>query len=334
MSNETVRIQFSEMQDKLETILCKYRFPAGKAQICARIITESTCDGVLSHGLARFPRLINQTENGEIDPQAEPELVNSQAASEQWDGRHGIGIYNAVKVTDSITARARENGIAIAGLRNTSHWLRAGTYGWRAVEQGCAFICWTNTIPIMPAWNSGKSILGNNPLVIAVPSQDGNHIVLDMAMAQYSYGKLDLYRRSGSKLPYPGGYNKHGKLTIDPSEILETGMPLPVGYWKGSAMAFVLDMLAAVLSDGKATMDVDSVENDISQVFIAIPLTKPGQMHIAELLKKAVTDFASAPDKNGNFPRYPGQNIPEIRKENIEKGIPVPARLWNNIAKY
>ena len=95
-------------------------------------------------------------------------------------------------------------GIGCVGLQNTNHWMRGGSYGWRAAEKGKLFIGWTNTMPNMPPWGGSEPTLGNNPFVLAIPREEG-HLVLDMAMSQYSYEKLEWHMRSGTDLPEYGG---------------------------------------------------------------------------------------------------------------------------------
>ncbi len=140
-------------------------------------------------------------------------------------------------------------------LKNTNHWLRAGSYGWIAVDNGFILIAWTNTIPIIPPYGSSENLIGNNPLVIAVPRKKG-HLVLDMAVSQYSYGTIASYVRQGKELPEFGGYDEEGNLTKDAAEIRNGGKNMPIGFWKGSGLSIVLDIVAAILSGGKTTYDL------------------------------------------------------------------------------
>jgi 3-dehydro-L-gulonate 2-dehydrogenase len=107
---------------------------------------------------------------------------------------------------------ARSHGIGCVGLRNTNQWMRGGTYGWHAAEKGMLFMGWTNTVPNMPPWGGSRPTLGNNPLIVAIPRREG-HVLLDMAMSQYSYGKLVWHNRIGTDLPAFGGYNMDNELT-------------------------------------------------------------------------------------------------------------------------
>src|SRR6201999_3375347 len=99
------------------------------------------------------------------------------------------------------------------------------------------------------------------------------HVVLDMAMSQFSYGALAAYAARGKQLPVPGGYDAAGNLTTDPAAIEASNRALAIGYWKGSALSLVLDMLAAMLSGGLATHQIPRDpfrESGLSQIFLAI----------------------------------------------------------------
>ena len=123
----------------------------------------------------------------------------------------------------------------------------------------------------MPAWGAKNAKLGNNPLVIGIPYRD-EAVVLDMSMSQFSYGAMELTEQKNEKLPVTGGYDNDGNLTNDPSLILESLRTLPIGFWKGSGLSFVLDVMAAILSDGLAVHQVAQKEDEIScsQIFITI----------------------------------------------------------------
>ena len=149
--------------------------------------------------------------------------------------------------------RMAHHGIGCVALRNTNHWMRGGSYGWQAADQGMIGICWTNTLPNLPPWGGTKPTLGNNPLVIAVPRDEG-HVVLDMAMSQFSFGALETYRKRDEQLPVVGGFDGHRRidvLTLARSK--RRSRPLPIGYWKGSGLSLMLDMAAGTSSDGVET---------------------------------------------------------------------------------
>jgi 3-dehydro-L-gulonate 2-dehydrogenase len=245
-----------------------------RAALCAQVFTDNSCDGVASHGYNRIQFFVDRVQSGLFRADAEPEKIADFGAWEQWDGNLGLGIINALACTDRAMELTRQYGVGCVALRNTNHWLRPGTYGWKAAEAGFIFMCWTNTLPNMPPWGGVEPRVGNNPLVLAVPRQPGP-VVLDIAMSQFSFGKTELYAHRNQSLPVPGGFDVTGNLTQDPHAILESGRPLPIGYWKGSGLSLLLDLIASMLSGGLSTYQIgqESHEAGVSQVYIAFDVS-------------------------------------------------------------
>jgi 3-dehydro-L-gulonate 2-dehydrogenase len=331
---QTIRIPFEKLKSEFLRILLSIGFSQSGAEKCAEIFTMNSVDGVNSHGINRFPRFVKNTLEGLVKPEAVPSLVHRFGSLEQWNGNLGPGPLVATFATDRAMELARENGIGLVTLANTNHWMRGGTYGWQAAKNGFVFICWTNTCPNMPAWGATDPRLGNNPFVIAVPYEE-EAIVLDFAMSQYSYGKMEAFRKEGKMLPYPGGFNKKGEITSDPGEILESWRVMPVGYWKGAGFSLLLDIVATILSGGQSTHQIHSCtsEHSVSQVFIAVDINSLNNFaSISNSIEKIIGDFhESNPDSSYSRIRYPGENVLELRKENLKNGIPVNSKVWNNI---
>jgi 3-dehydro-L-gulonate 2-dehydrogenase len=272
--------------------------------------------------------------SGLVDPRALPTLVSRFGALERWDGQRGAGNLNAYAAMQRAIELGREHGIGCVGLGNTNHWMRGGNYGWQAADAGVIGICWTNTMPNLPPWGATDPRLGNNPIIVAVPRKAG-HVVLDMAMSQFSYGAIESYRLKKQPLPVPGGFNVKGELTRDPAEIERSQRALPIGYWKGSGMALMLDMIAAMLAGGSATHQIPADperETALSQVFITIDPSKVGGA--PELADYIIEDLHKATASGDSPVRYPGEQVLKIRRENMERGIAVNAAIWAEVRKY
>jgi len=256
-------------------------------------------------------------------------------ALERWDGQRGPGNLNARAMMARAIDLADQHGIGCVALANTNHWMRGGTYGWQAAEAGVIGMCWTNTLPNLPAWGGTKPVLGNNPLVIAVPrilaSGAAGHVVLDMAMSQFSYGTLAAYREKQRPLPVDGGFDADGKLTRDAAAIEATMRPLPIGYWKGSGLALVLDMMAAMLSGGLSTSQIATdplLESGVSQIFIAMDLQGLQGPTQSESIADGILQFFAT---GGDGVRYPGERVLQVRAENMVAGVPVDPSLWAEV---
>ena len=284
-----MRISFHEMQEVLFHIFIKTGFNEENARLLAKVFTESTLVGVNSHGIDRVPLFVEQVKSGVVEKNAEAERVGVFGAIERWDGNLGPGIINAKKCTDRAIELSKTHGMGLVALRNTNHWLRGGTYGYQAAEAGCISILFTNTQPNMPPWGGKYSRIGNNPFVVSIPRSEG-HVLLDMALSQFSFGKINSYRLRGEQLPFHGGWDNENKLSRDPDKILTKERGLPVGYWKGSALSIVLDMLATTLSAGDSSyrIGLKEVETGISQVFLCI---YPGIFNDNELQQKLIDEI-------------------------------------------
>ena len=332
--SEIIHVTLEQMKKEFNRILLKYHFTPEKADICAGIFTESSLDGIYTHGVNRFYGFIKYVNEKLIDVNAEPVMINKAGAVEQWNGNLGPGPLNALKCTDRSMELAKEFGIGCVALSNTNHWMRGGTYGWRAAKEGMVFIGWTNTTGIMPAWGAVDSRLGNNPIVMGLPFNN-EAIVIDMALSQFSYGKLEIAKSNGTPLSVPGGYNKDGILTTNAADILESRRPLPIGYWKGAGLALVLDLLATILSGGLSTHEISKqkYEHGISQVFITIDLPKLGsQSVISNTINQIINDYHNSirESESGEL-IYPGERVLKTRNENLLNGIPVNKNIWNKI---
>ena len=167
-----LRLEVEEVTSILEERLLLKGFTEAKAAIIAKTFTETSLEGVYSHGINRFKRFIEDVDRKIIDPNASPEIISKFNGVQQWDGKKGPGILNALLAVDAAVHLSNHYGIGCVALKNTNHWMRGGTYGRKAAHSDCIFIGWTNTIANLPAWGAVDRRLGNNPLVMAVPGDD------------------------------------------------------------------------------------------------------------------------------------------------------------------
>ncbi len=329
-----VTVPAPEMQDRFTGILIREGFTKDKALKCASVFTDNSLDGVYTHGVNRFPRFVQYIQDGFVKVNETPSLQNKFGGIEQWNGNLGPGILNAIHATETVMGLAKQNGIGCVALSNTNHWMRGGTYGWQAAKAGYVFIGWTNTVSNMPAWGAKDARLGNNPLVMALP-YNNDAIVLDMAMSQFSFGAMEKAAMNNERLPVYGGFDKEGSLSNDPSAILESWRPLPIGYWKGAGLSLLLDLLAAILSGGLATHEISKkeVEYGLSQVFVAIDISKlSNHSAVTKVIEGILNDYhQSVPIDEAKKIMYPGERALQTRKNNLANGIPVSKKVWDEI---
>jgi 3-dehydro-L-gulonate 2-dehydrogenase len=327
-----LRVPFDAVRRKLQEILVSRGLTPRRAARCAFLVAENSLVGVSSHGVHRFPRLIDWIDRGFVDVAARPTRVSGLGAAERWDGNLGIGPLNAERCMRRAMALASKYGVGSVALSNTNHWLRAGTYGWQAANRGYAAICFTNTEPNLPLWGGTEPRLGNNPIALAVPRGDGRHVVYDGALSQFSYGRIEQAALRGENLPAVGGFDRNGNPTSDPTEILESRRALPIGYWKGAGLSLLIDLLVAGLSGGRTTADLGRLEAEygVSQLFVAFAPTMLGPS-ARDAVERTLQEVLREDGGSVGDLRYPGERLERTRRENLRLGVPVDEAVWKEV---
>ncbi|MEP2056359.1 MAG: Ldh family oxidoreductase, partial [Maribacter litoralis] len=176
--------------------------------------------------------------------------------------------------------------------------------------------------------------IGNNPLVIGIPRKNG-HVVLDMALSQFSFGKMQSLALNDQELPFEGGWDNNNNLSKDPKAIIDSGRALPVGYWKGSALSMVLDMLATLLSAGNSSYKIrlEEKETSLSQVFLCIDPTTFSDTELQDKLLNEIIQFThdSTPMTEGDHTFYPGERTLAKRAKSLKEGMQVNTEIWEEI---
>lgn len=332
-----INVRYEEAVEAMEKGLLRY-LPREKAHRFAEIFAGNSRDGVHSHGMNRYPRYLSDMESGLCDPNVtKAERVSGVGALEVWDAHFGVGPLIAEQMANRAVELAREHGVACIALRNNSHWLRAGRYGLMMADAGMEGICFTNTCMNLTAYGAKQNSVGNNPVTLAIPRKKGS-LVMDMAVSQYAYGKLEIMAQQGKKLDSPVGYDTHGELTCDPAEIVKSGLMLPMALWKGSALSIMLDLMASTLSLGRTALQIGTPaegEKGMSQVFICINPAAVVDMDKADAQIEETLAFLNGLTVDGKSAgvHAPGENLASVRERSMREGIPVTEETWAKILK-
>jgi 3-dehydro-L-gulonate 2-dehydrogenase len=158
---------------------------------------------------------------------------------------------------------------------------------------------------------------------------------MDMALSQFSFGKIQQYRLEGKELPYPGGFDDKGDLSLDADTILRNERGLPIGYWKGSALSIMLDMLASLLSQGNNVFRIgmEKYETGLSQVFLCWDLNRFGDQAFQKQTIREILDYVHGvnPLKPGMNTYYPGEKTMQRRSHHLKNGIEINDQVWDKI---
>ena len=303
-----IYVQYEEAVKRMARGLERF-LNAQDAKRFAEIFAGNSLDGVYSHGMNRYPRYLSDMESGLCDAKVtQAERVSGLGGLEVWDAHFGVGPLIAQQMAERAIELARTHGIACVALRNNSHWLRAGRYGLMMADAGMMGLCMTNTCMNLVAYGAKEPSTGNNPITIAIPRRAGS-LVMDMAVSQYAFGKLEIMAQEGGMLDTPCGYDTDGNLTNDPQKIVESGlMTLTIG----------------TPADG---------EKGMSQMFVCMNPAAVIDMDKAEAqMEKTIAFLNSLEPKDGvHGVHAPGENLEKTRARNRECGIPVTEDTWQKI---
>jgi LDH2 family malate/lactate/ureidoglycolate dehydrogenase len=233
--------------------------PPRDAELTARCLVAADLRGMPGHGVLRLIQYADTIAAGEVRAAPEVRVLRREGASALVDAGGGYGYVPTMLACDIAAELAADQGMAVAGVRDSHHFGMAGLYAEALARRGLAGIVLTNAQPIMAPEGIGTPLLGNNPLAIAVPrAAPYAPLVLDMAMSQTALGRIRLAAAEGRDIPPGWALDEEGRPTTDAERALAAGLLAPTGGHKGLALALMIDVLAGVLTGSPAGARADA----------------------------------------------------------------------------
>lgn len=245
-----------DLTEFAKAVLMTVGYSADLAAIAAEVVVEGDLRGIDSHGINHLISRVRELKASKISVSAEPALLKEFGAMAWYDGGQGYAPAQVPLILPHAVELASRHGIGMVFIRDTSHWGCPAYYPRWMAQRGYYGIASTVTNPGMPLWGSSARSVGNNPIAIAAPRRQGEPIILDMAMQQIAWGALKIAEEEKRLLPGPWGFDENDNETNDPAVINRTGRVRPVGDYKGSGLAFMLEILTGVMSGGFTNSDV------------------------------------------------------------------------------
>ena len=238
-------------------------------------LVEADMRGIPSHGVMLVPMYADRIRDGSITPRERADVVGDYGAIAVLDAGHALGVLTGDQAMALAVEKARAFGVGAVTVRRAFHFGGAFRYVRAAAGQGCIGIAAANTRPLMPAPGGASPVVGNNPLAIAVPRVGAPPVILDIAMSEAALGKIRLAVAEGREIPATWATDATGQPTTDPVAAV-AGLLLPAGGHKGYGLAFMIDVLAGVLSGGAYGQHVHGLyadtsrPNDCAHFFLAL----------------------------------------------------------------
>ena len=232
------------------------------ATILADLIMKAERDGSLSHGLFRLPAYVSGLKSGKINGKARPEVKKISPSVIKVLGNNCLAPMVLNKGLPELIKTAKENGVAVLAINNSHHMAAMWPETEAVAEEGLvAFACTSYKPAVAPA-GAIKPLFGTNPISFAWPRPGKTPVVFDMATASMAMGEVQVAKREGHKVPLGTGLTKEGKETIDPAEIVDGGVLLPFGGYKGSGIAMMVELLAGALVGDNFSFETAAKDNN------------------------------------------------------------------------
>ena len=304
---------------------------AGAAPANAAIVADACIaaelDGIPSHGLARLPFYADQVSSGKIDGRALPEVRQTAAATVSVDACHGFAFPAIAAGLAAAVPLARSAGIAAVGVRNSHHCGVLGRHVEWLAERGLFALAFANTPAAMAPWGGVRPLFGTNPIAFACPRQAAQPLVVDLSMSVAARGKIMM--AAGKNEPIPEGWalDEFGQPTTDARAALR-GTMMPVGGAKGVALALVVELLCAALTqsqfgyEASSFFDASGPPPGIGQLFVMFDTDAFGSGTVLDRIEElcqAISREAPA--------RIPGERRLAARAQAAIKGISLPKNL-------
>ena len=287
--------------------------------------------GTDSHGVARTIVYAGRLRDGHMNGRPRPKIEKQHGAVALVDGDQGPGQVAGVFATDLSVELAREHGAGVVVVHRSSHYGAAGYYAIRAAEAGMVGLSTTNSEPFVIPYGGIGHALGTNPIAIAAPTPDGIFDT-DMATSQVAVNKIFNARDEGRTIPEGWGVDEQGRPTTDPNEVYAA---VPLGGYKGYALAVLVEVLSGVLSGsgvghGIGRLYEDAAPQDVGHFHLAIDVDLlAGRERAAELLGRLLGDLKAIPPAPGHDEvLVPGEPEQRAQAERERDGIPLPPTLW------
>lgn len=265
--------------DDLTAFVSRIFVAAGlKEKAASRVaegLVQADLEGLPSHGVLLVDMYVDRLRVGSVSAAETASVVSDRGACVVLDAGNALGHLTGDQAIDIAIARAKEHGTGIVAVRHGFHFGTARRYAVQASAADCIGIAMCNTRPLMPAPGGAERVVGNNPIAIAIPSDDPIPLVLDMATSEAAMGKIRLAEKVGQPIPVTWAVQNDGSPTTDPSRAI-AGMLLPAAGPKGFGLAFMIDLMCGLLSGGASGEAVrplygdPAIPYDCSHLFIAI----------------------------------------------------------------
>tara|TARA_Y100001936_G_C16018447_1_gene637952 strand:- start:24 stop:1037 length:1014 start_codon:yes stop_codon:yes gene_type:complete len=325
-------------KQNLEKILIKifmnHKLNKDHAKISSQALINAELVGAYGHGLSRLKMYCNRIKKKLINPKPKIKVKKISNSISLIDANNSIGFVSADIGIKKAISNAKKTGIGMVGIKNSGHYGLSGYYAEQAVKQNLITMIYTNAPPAIAPHGSLKSLFGTNPICFGCPSGSKIPFILDTSISMINRGKIRVAAANNEKIPDGVALDKYGKPTTNAKQALQ-GVQLPIAGFRGSGLAWMVDILSGVLTGSNHAGKVKDPFDDFSgpQNIGHLIITFKSNLFVRNFnnrIKNNIQIIKRLPKIKGiKKILYPGENKFHRFKKNIKNEI----KINNNIEK-
>ena len=330
-------MKISKIKKLINTILIKYGLNSKDSLICVNALINAELVGAPSHGLTRLKMYCDRISKKLINPKPKIKIKKISQSIAHVDANNSIGFVAADTAIKIAINSAKKTGIGLVAVKNSGHYGLSGYYAEQAVKKNLMVMVFTNAPPAVAPHGALKSLFGTNPICFGTPTGSRVPFILDTSISMINRGKIRVAAREGEKIPEGVALDKFGKPTTDPKKALE-GVQLPIAGFRGSGLAWMVDILSGVLTGGNHAGRVKDPFTDFSgpqnigHLFFVL---KPN-LFVGNSFNKRIKDNIKTIKKLPKIKGvkeilYPGQNKFNRHKSNLNKEINISKTVLKDL---
>ncbi len=333
-----INVAAGELKSFTQEILASIKVPCPKASLMAESLVAANLRGVDSHGVLLLPYYVDQLRSGNIDAEAEGQVVAESGGCLLYEGHHGIGQYISDICCGHAIRLAGAHGLGMVVARNSNHFGAAAFWAQRISAAGLAGLVTANASPVVAPWQGREGRIGTNPICLSIPSTGAGGWLLDMATTTVAKNRIVKAAATGqAAIPQGWAMDSQGVPTQDTQQALR-GLLMPLGGYKGSGLGMMVEILSAVLSGGAMSSEVGGLHimdrrMGTSQSFLAIDVARflPLDEFQSRMEHLVRTVKSTLPAQGYDEVLVAGD--PEWRAEErrLRDGIPIEAGVWERL---
>jgi L-2-hydroxycarboxylate dehydrogenase (NAD+) len=334
-----LKIKYIKLRLLIINIFKKHNLNSSHAKICADALVNAELVDAPSHGLSRLKMYCDRIQKKLINPKPKIKIKKISQSVSHIDANNSIGFVAADIAIKKAIYNAKKTGIGLVAVKNSGHYGLSGYYAEQAVKKNLMVMIFTNAPPAVAPHGALKSLFGTNPICFGTPTGSKIPFILDTSISMINRGKIRVAARDGTKIPEGVALDKFGKPTTDAKKALE-GVQLPIAGFRGSGLAWMVDILSGVFTGGNhggkvkdPFTDFTGPQNIGHLFFVMKPNLFVGN-NFNKRIKENIKIIKKLPKIKGvKEILYPGQNKYNKYKKNLKKEIIIPKNIIEDLKK-